>query len=98
MQEEVLEFINRRWKNSSAHWLDGNCYWFAHILCTRFPYLDIIYLPVQGHFVAGLYEDKIYFDWAGLAKPIEGEVPVRLEWILINDINWYKRLIRDCIE
>lgn len=96
MQEEVLKFINFRWKDSDAHWLDGNCYWFAHILCTRFPYLEIIYLPVQGHFVAGRIEDRLYFDWTGIVKV--DEVPLYLSWIKEHDYQWYSRIIRDCVE
>lgn len=95
MQEEVLEFIDFRWKDSNAHWLDGNCYWFAHILCTRFPYLKIIYLPVQGHFVAGDIEKNIFFDWTG--KVHVQEVPMYLDWIKEHDELWYDHIKRDCI-
>lgn len=95
MQNEVLEFINFRWKDSNAHWLDGNCYWFAHILCTRFPYLEIIYLPVKGHFVAGSIKDRVYYDWTGIVQV--DEVPMSLDWIKQNDDLWYQRIVRDCI-
>ena len=91
--KEVCEFIERRWKITDAKWTDGNCYWFAHILCTRFPLLDIYYLPVVGHFVAG-YED-VYFDWNGMYKP-ETTTIYKLSDIEVFDKIWFKRLMRDC--
>jgi hypothetical protein len=91
MQDEVLEFIQRRWQQD-FHWLDGNCYWFARILCERFPYLKIYYMPIIGHFVAGT--PSRYYDWTGLNK--DKEKPILLDEIQKTDNLWYEHLMRDC--
>lgn len=92
MKDEVLDFIKRRWQLDS-HWLDGNCYWFAFILTTRFPQLEIWYLPIEGHFVAGA-QNKFY-DWTGLVEP--KEKPYKLSWIRLKEPNMYKNLVRNCM-
>ena len=92
--EEILEFIHRRWNKTDGNWFDGNCYWFAHILITRFPELKIYYLPIEGHFVAG--KDETYFDAAG--EYIVGTRPIYdFEELKDWDFNLYTRLIRDCV-
>ena len=95
MKESVIEFIERRWHNSNANWLNGNCYWFAKILCDRFPYLRIYYLPIEGHFIAADPISKKYYDWTGEIEL--KEQAISLEYIKKNDIVWYNRLWRDCI-
>lgn len=94
MDNEVLEFIHKRW-TKDANWLDGNCYWFAHILISRFPYLEMYYLPIRGHFVVKdtRYHDRFY-DWTGFVEL--DEMPIRLEAIAEHEPNWYLRLMRDC--
>ena len=91
--DEVLEFISRRWKKDS-NFIDGNCYWFAHILCTRFPYLRMYYLPIEGHFVAGT--PSRYYDWTGLNS--SKEKPVVFDEIKVIDSSWYNRIVRDCVD
>lgn len=91
--DEVLEFISRRWKKDS-NFIDGNCYWFAHILCTRFPYLRMYYLPIEGHFVAGT--PSRYYDWTGLNS--SKEKPVLFDEIKVIDSSWYNRIVRDCVD
>ena len=93
MKNEVLDFINRRWSNTDAHWTDGNCYWFSHILSTRFPYLKIYYLPIIGHFIAGTANK--YYDANG--EYIPTEKPILLSDIKQEDDLYYKRIVRDCI-
>lgn len=90
--KEILDFIQRRWQKN-ADWLNGNCYWFAKILTERFPFLDIYYLPIQGHFIAG--DGNIFFDWAGQLSL--NEKPILFSLIKETDITWYNRLIRDCV-
>lgn len=89
---EILDFIHRRF-SIDANWLNGNCYWFAHILSTRFPYLKIYYLPIIGHFVCG--DGVNFFDWTGLIVP--EETPFLLTDIEKQDILWYNKIVRDCI-
>lgn len=92
MENEILDFINRRWKDKNQSMFDGNCYWFARILKMRFFFLDIFYLPVEGHFVAG-YNGK-YFDAKGKVLTTDPIIP--LQEIEETDFNWYDRLMRDC--
>lgn len=92
MIEEVLEFINRRWGNSGDTFLYGNCYWFARILMSRFFYLSIYYLPVEGHFVAGF--GGRYFDVTG--EVTTNNPILALSEIKSTDYDWYDRLMKDC--
>ena len=48
-KNRVLAFIKKRFPEDS-HWTDGNCWWFAEILCVRFRG-EIWYNPVDNHFV-----------------------------------------------
>lgn len=91
MEDEVLEFISRRFKKD-ANWLNGNCYWFARILCERFPYLRLYYMPVVGHFVAGT--PSRYYDWTGVNK--DKEKPILFEELMKEDRIYAERVLRDC--
>lgn len=91
IENEVVEFIRRRFK-SDSNWLDGNCYYFAVILCERFPIFNIYYAPVAGHFVAG-YNGEFY-DWRGKYGE---EMPVLLSDIEKEDPAWYRIIVRDCV-
>lgn len=91
---KIIEFIGRRF-TSDCHWTNGNCLWFAIILTTRFPELEIYYLPIQGHFIVGS-QDNVFFDWTGMIVP--SEKPYRFEKIRETDPLWYSHLIRDCFE
>jgi hypothetical protein len=90
--DKISEFIKRRWAQDS-HFLDGNCLYFSYILKIRFPFLQIYYLPITGHFCAG-YEDNFY-DWTG--KISLTEKPLLFEDIKKTDTLWYSRLERDCL-
>jgi len=91
--KEILEFINRRFGKTNANWLNGNCYWFAYILCSRFPELEMYYEPIFGHFVAG--DGKTYYDWTGI---FESDYSiVKFSDIQKEDPLWYNRIIRDCM-
>lgn len=94
MFNEIMDFIERRWRSQDSNWMSGNCYWFARILCDRFPYLEIYYLPVIGHFIAGDKSSHKFYDWTGEVAP--DERPVRLEDILVEDALWYDRLMKNC--
>ena len=89
---EILDFISRRWKKD-ANWLDGNCYWFAYILHTRFPQLQIYYVPIDGHFVCG--DGMNFYDWTGLV--LLDESPMLLSDIEKQDPLWFSYIVRDCI-
>ncbi len=95
---EVKSFITRRWAPyETKGWREGNCYWFAEILCSRFPELELYYLPAQGHFMAGNRVTKEFWDIDGLHTEMSiPEHPISLQEIKEEDLNWYMRLLRDC--
>ena len=92
-KERVEKFIFERFPEEDK-WLTGNCYYFAAILCKRFPGLVIYYLPIRGHFVAG--DGKDYYDWTGKVD-VNGDDPVIFSHLRQDDKPLYERLRRDCI-
>lgn len=90
--DNVIEFINARWKKD-CDWCSGNCYWFAHILSSRFEFLQIYYLPIEGHFIAG--DGNNFYDFNG--KCLLNEMPYLFSKLKDDDPLWYNRLVRDCI-
>lgn len=99
MQDEVLEFIQRRFiQYGDCHWTDGNCYYFAEILHHRFPYLDIVYLAIRGHFMAKC--GHMLYDFTGkhYIDEYQDDVILSLNKIQKEDPLWYNRIERDCIK
>lgn len=94
MQDEVLEFINRRFKKD-CNWLDGNCYYFAMILKDRFPSGRIWYNLIYGHFLFEL-DDK-YYDFSGLLDPSMVYNAVPWDNMEVYDKLWKERIVRDCV-
>ena len=92
MKNEVLEFIQRRFKKD-CNWIDGNCYYFAVILKDRFPEGEILYDVIYGHFVFQ-YDNK-YYDWTGIHNP-KG---ILVDWENFDEYDYLlkKRIIRDCV-
>lgn len=89
---EIEQFIHRRFGDTDAHWQDGNCYYFAIILCHRFPELEIYYEPIMGHFVAG--DGERFYDSRG---QYSGKyAPQLLSDLQKQDPDWALRLLRDC--
>ena len=94
MQDEVLEFINRRFPKD-CNWLNGNCYYFALILNDRFPGGRIWYNLVYGHF---LFEfGNKYYDFSGLLNPNIVYSAVPWDYMETYDKLWKERIVRDCI-
>ena len=92
MKNEVLEFIQRRFKDN-CNWMTGNCYYFAIILKDRFPDGKMYYDIVYGHFIFE-YQNK-YYDWHGAVKSIGYLV----EWDKFGEYDFLRRerIVRDCI-
>lgn len=97
MEDEILEFINRRFKKD-CNWLDGNCYYFAKILQIRFPKLQLVYLPIEGHFMARDTMKNRFYDWSGAYS--EDEVKPFYIWSLLQkeEPALYKRILEDCVK
>lgn len=70
-QEEVLEFIHRRFPHDS-NWTSGNCYYFALILKDRFGG-KMIYEPIDGHFLVQIGD--VCFDYNGVHEVPESAEP-----------------------
>ena len=92
MKNEVLNFINRRFKND-CNWTTGNCYYFAVILKDRFPEGEMYYDVIYGHFVFK-YQNE-YYDWNGVIQSIGYLV----EWDKFEEYDFLQkeRIIKDCI-
>ena len=92
MNDEVLEFIKRRFKKD-CNWTDGNCYYFAIILKARFPIGEIYYDVVNGHFVFWLEGE--FYDWNGVVK----SNGYHISWDLFDkyDSLQRERIVRDCV-
>lgn len=94
--EKVIKFIDDFKKTAPAAledtFLNGYCYWFAHILCSRFDG-EIYYLPIENHFIA--YIGASFYDITGEIKP--NEKPYK--WTLYTSIEPFQsyRITRDCI-
>ena len=93
---DILDFTKRRFQED-CHWTDGNCYWFAYILKTRFPELNIYLLPIENHFMAG--DGKLFYDWLG-EHVLEDlpEQPILFEKLQEVDSAWYERLVENCVK
>lgn len=93
MQNDVLEFINRRFK-IDCNWVDGNCFFFAVILKSRFQDGEIFYDVINGHFVFK-YQNNFY-DWNGLYHHSD---TILISWDGFDnyDVLQKKTIIRDCI-
>lgn len=89
----ILDFIHRRFHEDN-HWVNGNCYWAAWILCEQFPELSMYYCAHVGHFVAG--DGTVFFDGHGQYVPETVHEVYPLSTIKEIDSTWYSRLMRDC--
>ena len=70
----------------------GCCYWFAYILCGRFPEAQIMYDPVMNHFMAW-YNGKL-FDVTGDVTEQYKAIP----WEDFDDDLERERIVEQCIK
>ena len=96
MEEHILDFIFRRFHNENddkeeSKWMNGNCFYFAVILSTRFCG-EVYYDLVNGHFVTKI--DGAYYDWTRIANIDEKNL---VDWFEYRDHVHKERIIRDCI-
>lgn len=93
----IGNFIERFQKTSKTQNITevftcGCCYWFAHILCSRFSDAIMMYDPVMNHFMVG-YDDRLY--------DITGDVTDQYEaipWKDFEDELERQRIVDYCIE
>jgi len=90
---EVLEFIHKRFPND-CFWLNGNCYYFALILKTRFAG-TIYYDVIDGHFVTMIGANK--YDWSGVVDESGNHRYVRWDDFGKYDSIQRERIISGCI-
>lgn len=92
MNQEILDFIKRRFPNN-CNWLTGNCYYFSLILKDRFPQTTVCYDIINGHFVTLI--DGNYYDWSGRISP-NGPL---VKWDEFEEHDYIQKqvIIRDCI-
>lgn len=88
-EKEILNFIRRRLGSFRVH---DNSYWFAHVLCARFPSLEMFYLPEAKCFVAGNIEKNEFYDASGLTT-LEEE-PCSFKKLLYEDPKKYFNLLK----
>lgn len=55
---EVGRFINN-FQGAKDTFLYGCCYWFSHMLCARFKTAEMMYLPIENHFVV-MIDGRLY--------------------------------------
>ena len=96
MEDEILEFIHRRFKKDSD-WHNGNCYFFALILNDVFEG-QIVYDQIDGHF---LFENRhgALYDWFGIREYDDKrkKAITPLNTIKETDKPFYDRIVRDCM-
>ena len=93
-KNKILDFIYRRFPIDN-NWLNGNCFFFASILKSRFKEGIIFYDVIDGHFVTQI--DGVKYDWSGIVN--EKGNHIYIEWDKFNEYDSLqkKRIERDCI-
>lgn len=94
--KEILDFI-RGFEKAKETFLNGECYWFAYILVSRFAG-KLYYNALDNHFAASIrLENGEYalFDVNGLLKSSDGFV----DWAHYDSIDssHYYRILRDSV-
>lgn len=109
--QDVLSFI-AHFKGAEDVFLNGCCYWFAHILQDRFHeagYLvDIFHDPIEGHFVARFIRELSsvevdpdaevrFFDIRGDVTDLYKEEDLENVWLMwMNEERRWGKLMCDC--
>lgn len=103
---KILSFI-AKFGSAKDCFLNGCCYWFAHILTARFNVWDdidvsIVYDQIEGHFASRFCFTEIgivrYFDVTGDITDLRDiELWTPMLTIYIKDPTYFSRIARDCI-
>jgi hypothetical protein len=90
---KVVEFIKRRFP-TDCNWTNGNCYYFALILSSRFNGI-IYYDVIDGHFICKI--DNNYYDYFGIVD-INNRILVEWNKFQEYDSLQYERIMQDVIQ
>ena len=96
MEEEILEFIHRRFP-IDCNWTNGNCYYFALILSARFEG-DVVYDPIVGHYMFKA-RDGHFYDYTGRREFDTARTQKIFNWTGYESIDYlhHQHLVRDCV-
>lgn len=100
MQDEILDFINRRFNNPEVikSFTNGNCYYFAVILKERFNRGDIVYNEIDNHF-GYLLHDNVYDITGIICKDfINDKLWQYWNFYTYSESSNSRRVINDCIK
>lgn len=97
--DSVVDFINAFKVSAPAAIIEtftsGCCYWFAHILATRFEG-EICYLPADNHFITKI--GFCYYDITGKLYPNRiGRIWTWAEYQKLEPLE-SERITKDCID
>lgn len=90
--DDVLSFINQ-FSSAKDLFLNGMCYWFAHILHHRFTASEIWYEPVMNHFVCRI--EGVFYDAVGVVS--DGNYQKWEDYKSMDALH-AERIIRHCID
>lgn len=94
-ESNVMKFIGHFHdcgKDLDTVFLNGCCFWFAEILCARFPSAEMMYDPIRNHFAAKI-GGKV-FDISGDITEKSGDM---IPWSEFDDESERRRIVRDCV-
>lgn len=99
MKDKITAFINNfkslHVREIEDAFMCGNCYWFAHILTSRFGG-NIMYMPVDNHFISKI--DGRYFDVRGdITRDVENAKMYFWNTYINEDASDYYHVMRDCV-
>ena len=97
MEKLIVDFIQRRFPMDCA-WMNGNCFYFAQILASRFVG-EIVYDPIEGHFLFWASDNNLY-DWTGRREYTVEQRKKMFVWQdgVLKDSLLYSRIWRDCVK
>lgn len=97
MEKQIVDFIQRRFPMDCG-WMNGNCFYFAQILASRFVG-EIVYDPIEGQFLFWASDNNLY-DWTGRREYTVEQRKKMFVWQdgVLKDSLLYSRIWRDCVK
>ena len=94
-KKTILDFI-KNFDDAQDTFLNSCCYWFAHILHTRFPQSKIVLAIVENHFLTNI-DNKLYDITGDVTEQYRNETLVEWDAMDAYDPLQKERVVRDCI-